>query len=221
MAKTVEELEQELEALRAQIKRASADADDDDPGPRGSIPASRFSAHRQQLRELAEKVDGIQQQLGKTVSEVKGNYDRELEKARDEQAAAIEAESRRAGVDLELSDLGIKDPTIRKLVREHYQTIDEKARPETPRAWVEARRAASEKAKADKSAAPPDPIPWYDAYEAHVAGARQQPAPRRGPPPNIDDGAGLRGSEGFSVSDLDSMSPDALAKLAGIPVPTS
>jgi hypothetical protein len=220
MAKTVEELEQELEALRAQIKRASASADDDDPGPSGRIPAARFATHRQQLRELAERVDGIQQQLGKTVSEVKGSYDRELKKARDEQAAAIEAESRRAGVDLELSDLGIKDPTIRKLVREHYQTIDEKARPETPRAFIEARRAAAEKAKADKSAAP-DPIAWLDAYEAHVARARQQPATRRGAPPNIDDGAGPRGSEGFSVSDLDSMSPDALAKLAGIPVPTS
>lgn len=219
MPKTVEELEQVIADLQKQIKKATASADDDDPGPGRSIPAEAFSRHRRQLRELRETVESVQQQLGKTVTEVKSGYDKALKKATEQHEADLANSGRTASVDLELSDLGIKDPTIRRLTREHYSTLDEKIRPESAAEWVKARRAAAEKAKADEKAEGPSPIAWLDAYEAHTAGQTKQPARQRKAPPNLDGGAGPAGSEGFSAEDVASMSPAALAKAAGLPVP--
>lgn len=222
MAKTVEELEAELAALRTRIKGASAAADDDDPGATGRIPAARFAEHRRTLRELAEKVDGIQQQLGKTAAELKANFDKETKRLADEHKAAIEAESGRASVDLELSDRGVKDPTIRRLLREHHAALDEASRGESPTAWLEARRAAAEKAKADDKATAPDPLPWLDAYEAHVAatGKAQDQGRQRRPPPDTHTGAGPSNGDGYTAEDISRMSPAQLAKFAGLPDPS-
>lgn len=224
MAKTVEELQAEIEALKARIGRAAAHADDDDPGDRGSIPASRFAQHRQQLRDLAAAVDGIKEQLGQTASAMKTASDTAVKRLAAEHKAAIAAETRRASVDLGLSDSGVKDPTIRRLIREHYESQPEQGRAESPTAWLSARRSAAEAAaKGDDKAAAPDPIPWLDAYEAHVTGAtktapQQEQGRQRRPPVNTDAGAGPKGGDGYTADDVLSMSPDALAKLAGIPV---
>lgn len=219
--KTVEELQAEIEALRAKITRASASADDDDPGPRGSIPAARFAEHRQQLRDLAASVDGIKEQLGKTAADLKGAADSAAKKLRDEHAAALQAESRRASVDLDLSDLGIKDPTIRRLIREHYDAQPEQGRPESPTALIKARREAAAKAKADDKALAPDPLPWLDAYEAHVASAGKPPDTQRTgrAPVNTDTGAGPSNGDGYTTDDVSRMSPAQLAKYAGLPDP--
>jgi len=225
-AKTIEELEAEIEALKARIGRAAAHADDDDPGERGSIPGPRFAQHRQQFRELAAAVDAIKEQIGRTFTEVKAGFDKQSKQQADEYKAALAATDARASVDLGLSDSGVKDPTIRRLIREHYDGLDENGRPESAVKWVEARRTASKKAKEDDKAEAPEPIAWFDAYEAHVASAakpppQQDPGRGRRPPPNLDAGAGPKGRDGFTADDVLSMSPDALAKLAGIPVPNN
>ena len=221
MPKTVEELQAEIEALKAKIDRAAAAADDEDPGPRGSIPAARFAEHRSQLRELAASVDGIKEQIGKTASALQSSHDAAVKKLREEHESAISAESRRAAVDLDLSDLGVKDRTIRRLIREHYDGMDEAARPESPTEWLRARREAATKAQADEKSQGPEPLPWLDAYEAHVQ-AQSKPGEaqrqRRGLV-NTDVGAGPSGGDGLSADDVARMSPAQIAKLAGLPDP--
>jgi len=215
--KTIEELQAENETLRAKIARASADADADDPGDRGSIPAARFAYHRQQLRDLQGLADGIKEQIGKTAGDIKISSDSTVKKLRDEHVAALTLAERRAAHDLGLSDAGIKDSTIRRLVREHIEAMDEKDRPESPAAWIEARREAAAKAKADTKATAPAALPWLDAYEAHVSASSASSARR--PPPNLDAGAGPAGGDGLTMDDVGSMSPAQLAKYAGLPEP--
>lgn len=220
VAKTVEELTAELEALKARLARSAAQADDDDPGERGTIPASRFAEHRRQLREAQVLIDALKEQLGKTAADLRAGHDSAAKKLRDEHAAALAAERARADADLSLADLGIKDPQIRRLAREHYDALDATARPASPADWVKTRREAAAKAKADAKATAPDPIGWLDAYEAHVsAAAGQQAEQRRRAPPNTDRGAGPRGGDGYSSDDIAAMSPAQLAALAGLPAP--
>ena len=212
---TVEELEAEIATLKAKLGRASAEADDDDPGANGKIPGARFAAHRRQLRELSDTVDALKQQIGKTVTDLKIGYDAGLKKASDEHEAALTAARAEAGMDLSLSDLGVKDPAIRRLLREHHGALPEDVRKahDDPASWLKARRALAEAANSDKEKTAPDPIGWLDPYEASISG-QQQKSKGRGDPPGLNSGTGPKGSGDYSAEDIDNMGGDDLLAMA-------
>jgi len=215
MPPTIEELQAEIAKLKAQMEGTGKKADEDLEEFRGErmIPYSRLADTRRQLGVQKEAMEALRPNVDATLAGLKNDHAKALKKAEETYEAQVATARADAGHDLALSDLGVKDPTIRRLLREHHASLDEATRKASPGPadWLKARRAEVEAAKGDPKKAPA-PIPWLDAYEGAISGAQEQ---RRERAPRINEGAGPKKADGYSAEDLDALDGASLLAAAG------
>jgi len=215
MPPTVEELQAEIEKLRKQIEETSKRADEEleEHHEDRMVPYSRLSDTRRQLKIQQEAFEALRTNVDATLAGLKNDHAKALKKAEETYEAQVATARADAGHDLALSDLGVKDPTMRRLLREHHASLDEATRKAAPGPadWLKARRAEVEAAKGDPKKAPA-PIPWLDAYEGAISGAPEQ---RRERAPRINEGAGPKKADGYSAEDLDALDGASLLAAAG------
>lgn len=201
------------EKLFAKFRGASRPLDDDHMDLDGAsdnarVPVSRLRSVtadnkrlREQLAELqgeVEKVKGAYQQRAEAAEKA---AQKAAEKAREEAAAQVTAIAQGHAEDLELVDLGFKDPLGRNAVRDAWGRLPEPQRGASPIDWLrqqvaaaEARAAYLADPKADPAKAPAPPalprtVAAYLPEPAKVETAKTETATRRAPAARVDESA--------------------------------
>jgi len=213
MSKTIEELEGVIAELKAKIaglaKRGQEveDLADDEPVGRNGIPRDRWTQHREQLRQLRAETKTLSDTLEKVTGDLKVATDTAVKAAKEEAGKSVSALQAQHNEDLGLAELGIKDPTGRRLIREHVAALPEAERKAGSPAWLKGHLAAAKARQEDPEKPDPPALPWLTGYLQ----APEQKSEEK-PPPNIDANTGRR--TGVSADSIKGMAEkDFLAML--------
>jgi len=204
-----------IKALEARLARATSDADDDDPGPTGKIPGPRFAQHRQQLREIRDELSGLKTAHTSRITEMEAAHAAALKAAREEAAKSVADVARRGQEDIALVESGIRDATVRDMLRSHVARLPEADRKDGAAGWLKSRRAALDAHRADpEKVAAPEPMPWLDAYIPAPSKAAD-PAPVVPRVGDIDRDAGPRREKGLTLDTVQAMAPSEMGAYLG------
>lgn len=190
-----------LARLKKSLGRGGADPGgelDDEFGGASKVPMHRFRqviAERNQARQDLEEISG-------QLTQLQQGYQQQVDALKAEAADQVKGIGQRHAEDLELVDLGLRDPLGRKALRDAWEAQPKDARGKSAVDWwkstLEARQAHA--ADPEKAAAPDIPrvlsgyVPALEDGKAGGAGAR---SPNTGKPPG-----GPAPRTGVNVADI-------------------
>lgn len=146
-----------LAKLKKSLGRRGGDDDFDDLDSSGSgrVPMHRF---RQVVAERNEARAALEE-MSNQVAQLKQGYEQKLQAFQAETADEVKAIGQRHAEDLQLVDLGLRDPLGRKALRDAWSAQPKESRGKSPIEWwqgtLEARKAHA--ADPEKAAAPTIP----------------------------------------------------------------
>lgn len=198
-----------LSKIRGTRTRHEDDDDDLDAGAtdrntlRGRV--SKLAAERRELlktiEELGGQVDGLKSEFQKRAEKLEADHKAQVKRLHEETAAQVTAIAHNHAEDLELVDLGFKDPLGRNAVRDAWGRLPEPQRGASPIDWLrqqvaaaEARAAYLADPKADPAKAPAPPalprtVAAYLPEPAKVETTKTETTTRRAPAARVDESA--------------------------------
>ena len=163
-------------------QKSSATDDDFDDGGGGRVPVAR-------LRRVIDERNALRQQLaemGSRVEELQKGYAAQLEDIKAQTAEQVKGLSSRHAEDLQLVDLGLRDPLGRQALRAAWEHQPKDGRGKSPADWWQQQVEAQKAHAADPEAATAPSVPaTLTGYLPTVEAPAPAPAPQssRGAPP--------------------------------------
>ena len=176
------------ESIAARLQRtlgrtsgADMDGDDYDEPRRGRVPYDRFAAKSREVRDLRAELEAMQGKM----TELQQGYQASLDALKAEAAEQVKEIGQRHGQDLELVDLGLRDPLGRKALRDAWEAQPKDARGKSPVEWWRSSLDAHKAHHADPEQATAPEIPRVlSGYLPALEAASDKPAGRSGSPPS-------------------------------------